>query len=420
MMKTLTLLIPSDWPEQRRDCPWLLRDALGHLIEQGCSEPAHWPIRPSVPQSHITPAKAGRTQAFGDEPLLCDMVLCGEQVSGHAIQLPKTALGRSPEVIAAALEDCLLEDGAQTHFSVRPSPAAEGELSTVGVVSKLRLMEICQVLKPLGLQLRSAWPLSLCLPPDNAALMASELTLPLPKGGFVTLDISSDLSVWLDTLGRDNGSLPLRCVVLGQQMAPENELRLKQSAAGHLQLINASDLLTIPAGAGFLYGELAPPRRPSATLRDFRMAARLATGFALAATLLSALQWGWLNWQAKKYRQDIESSFRVISPQGALVDPLLQMQRQVDTALHAAGQLGAGDFLRLIEPLAGLPANQAALQEISYVRGRLRIAGQLDDDDLQALKQDYRRLGLTFNVLAQDKQASGIRVDLEISEGIKR
>jgi hypothetical protein len=32
-----------------------------------------------------------------------------------------------------------------------------------------------------------------------------------------------------------------------------------------------------------------------------------------------------------------------------MVDPLLQMRRQVDSALHAAGQLSASDFLSLLD-----------------------------------------------------------------------
>jgi type II secretory pathway component PulL len=145
-------------------------------------------------------------------------------------------------------------------------------------------------------------------------------------------------------------------------------------------------------------------------------AIQLAGGFTLLLIGLATLQWGWLSWQAKNYRQAIESSFRSVSPQGAMVDPLLQMRRQVDSARHAAGQLSGGDFLHLLDALAELPANQATISELSFENARLRVSGELGDQDLQALQQRSRKLGLTLSVHTQDQAAGGQRVDLEIAE----
>ncbi len=413
MTQSLTLFIPSDWPAQRRDCPWRLHDHRGHLLQQGCSEPAHWPI-PANLAEHQDGAK---NPGAHNEPLVCHLVLCGAQVAGHAVALPRTALGRSPEVVAAALEDSLLEDAAQLQFAVLPDAAAAGENATVGVISRQRLLAICELLKPLGLLLRSAWPLSLCLPAETAALIDHELTLPLPNGGFVTLNNDAGLGDWLDALARERAQFPLPCCVPGQHMTPETQAQLVQSSAGRLQITEAKTPLTVPNGAGFLYGDLAPLRTPMALARDFKMAIRLGTGLTLLIIVLAALQWGWLSWQAKKYRQDIESSFRIVSPQGAMVDALLQMRRQVDSALHAAGQLSASDFLSLLDALSGLTPNQGRIGELSFEKNRLRIAGEFTAQDLQALKQRCRQRGLTLTVLIETKQATSIRVDLEISEG---
>ena len=200
-------------------------------------------------------------------------------------------------------------------------------------------------------------------------------------------------------------------------MTPETQAQLVQSSAGRLQITEAKTPLTVPNGAGFLYGDLAPLRTPMALARDFKMAIRLSSVLTLLIIVLAALQWGWLSWQVKKYRQNIESSFRIVSPQGAMVDALLQMRRQVDSALHAAGQLSASDFLSLLDALSGLTPNQGRIGELSFEKNRLRIAGEFTAQDLQALKQRCRQRGLTLTVLIETKQATSIRVDLEISEG---
>lgn len=156
MTQSLTLLILSNWPTERRDCPWLLHDAHGQLVQKGCSEPAHWPLRGKAVGLPIE----AKNQSAPDQPLACHLVLCGEQVAGHAVALPKTALGRSPEVLAAALEDSLLEQAGELQFAVLPVPpkslASTPDSASVGVISRQRLTAICEMLKPLGLQPRSA------------------------------------------------------------------------------------------------------------------------------------------------------------------------------------------------------------------------------------------------------------------------
>ena len=280
-------------------------------------------------------------------------------------------------------------------------------------------MTICQALKALGLNLRSAWPLSFCLSSAPAALVADELTLNLPQGGFISLGIDERLGAWLEHLSGDGLKPPLPCIRLDQQSAVENGMPQHASSGAQLQIIQSPSPLSIPVGAGFLYGEFAPPRAPSAMRRDLRVALRLALGFTFAAVLLAALQWGWLVWQAGQYRQAITNSFRTVSPQGAMVDPLLQMQRQVDALRHASGQLASGDFLRLLTPLAGLSEKRLNVQTLSYDKGHLRISGQLTNEDLQTLAQDCRRLGLNCKAASHDKPTGGNLIDLEISEGGK-
>lgn len=417
MMKTLTLFIPSDWPQARHDCPWLLCDAEGRVLEQGCSTAAHWPIPAADPEQAATTK---------DEAINCDVILCGQQVAIHRVQLPKTPLGRTPEVIGAALEDNLLEDCTQVNFAARPIPPEGGDNKTiVGVIAKARLGAIGQLLKSVGLSPRRAWPLNFVLPAGVASLCGSELTLALPQGSFLTLDFDAGFANWLEHLAPTGITQPIPYVLLDHALAqasPEREKLLQEAhGAGQLQhILLASDALTVATGPGFLYGELSPPRQPSPGGQHFRLAARFAAGFALAAVLLSTLQWGWLNWQANNYRKEIEHSFREAFPQAAMVDPLLQMQRQIDLAQHANGRLTGDDFLRLLEPFAVLAENQLSLQEMAYEQGKLYVSGRISGAGLERLTEQSRQLGVALEIIAQRGQANELSVDLLLSARVKR
>jgi general secretion pathway protein L len=411
MTKTLTLLIASDWPRERRECPWILRDAAGRILEQGCSEPAHWP------------GVRGRDEAAAPrEPLCCELLLCGAQVAAQRVQLPRTPLGRSPQVIAAALEDSLLEDGEQLQFAALAEDKPVDTRVAVAVVSRARLAAILRSFAELGLSPRSAWPLGFTLPQGMACLCGGEMTFALPQGHFVTLDADAGLAAWVEHLKEAGVGLPLPCAV-PDRLPSERTAALvgQEENAGRLRRVAGfAEALNVPSGAGFLSGELAAPRQPVAVLRHFRPVARLALAFALAVALLSAVQWGWFSWQARGHRQAIERDFRHAFPQAALVDPLLQMQRQVDAARRAAGQLAPGDFLRLLEPLAGLSQGGIELRQLDYENGRLRLAARLPAERLRQLAEQCRRLGVTLEVLSEDARADGATVVLALSEGARR
>lgn len=382
MTTTLTLLIASDWPHGRRACPWLLHAADGRLLERGCSEPAHWP-RP----------------AEGDARD-CQLLLAGRQLSCQRVQLPKTSLGRSPDVVAAALEEVLLDDAGQLAFAVAPTADADGA-SSIGIISRQRLGSIVGQLGELGLRPRSAWPLGMALtaPAAWAWAWADELSVALPGRGFVSLPLDEQLGAWLERLDLD-AKLPL--TLPEQSLAPAAAAALAaQEAAERLCRRSPPDDPLPPSGPGFLYGELAPPRRDLALRRALTTVARLGAGFAAAALLLSATQWAWHAWQAHGHRQAIAAHFRAAMPQAVMVDPPLQMQRRVDAARRASGQLAADDFLPLLETLAELPAASLEISELDYADGRLRVSAQFASDALERLRDAAGRRQLVVDLKSE-------------------
>ena len=373
MTTTLTLLITSDWPQQRRDCHWLLRANDGRVLSRGCSEPAHWP---------------GVATNEG-VPLGCELLLAGHQVASQTARLPQNRL--TQEVAAAALEEQLLDAPEQLLFAIGPATADDS--FNVGVIARQRLESLLAVLRELGLEVGSAWPLGLALAPGHGWLLGDELNLALPEHGFATLPLADE---WLALLPAS--ATPFTIALPETPTAAVRRLLDLGESAGRLRCQTPEDAPRTPAGPGFLVGSLAPPTRRLALLRPFLPAARLAAGLILGGLLLSAAQWAWHAVQAQSYRQEIASTFRQIQPQAAMVDPLLQLQRQVDQLRRINGRLADTDFLRLAEVLAALPAGSIEIQELQFADGRLELAARVADEGIARLHAAAGQRGLALKV----------------------
>lgn len=385
-MNTLTLVIPTDWPQQHRACVWFLHDGAGRLLERGCSEPAHWPGLPR--------GEAGAAR----QPLDCIVLLAGTQIACHRAALPATARGRSPELMAVALEDSLLEPAPALHYAGVPAVSANsadtGHL--VATVARARLEALITLLRELGLRPRSAWPLGLALPPGSALLCGGELTLRTESGAFIGLPLDAQLPAWLDL----QGSGPWACAALDPDLSPQARALVQtQHDSGRLQAqAESPERLQPPAGPGLLYGALAPPRAHVALGHHLRPALRVSAGVAGLALLLALAQWAWLGWQAQQLRAAIAQPFRQAFPQAAMVDPLLQMQRQLEGARRAHGYLAGDDFLHLLRPLAKLPPGSLRAQEIRYEGGRVQVRALLTAEGAQLLRSACLQLGISLQM----------------------
>jgi type II secretory pathway component PulL len=172
--------------------------------------------------------------------------------------------------------------------------------------------------------------------------------------------------------------------------------------------------------SGFLYGELAPTRSRHILNGIVRPLARLAAGLTLTLLLLALAQWMWLALKTDGYRNEIAGLFRESFPKAAMVDPLLQMRRQVAQARRAAGQLAGGDFLYLIEPLTELPSGGVRAEEVSFENGRLRVKANFSNEAMERLKALGPQHGISLVI--DSIQVSGDRQVASISlvEGAAR
>ena len=375
-MNTLRLLIDPDWPQAHTDCAWFLHDAHGQLIRQGRSEPRHWPG--IAPDGKVA------------ESLACDLILSGPQTACFAARLPKGASGQQASVIAAALEESLLNAAEDNQFLTGKT---DGQGQTqVAVISRSRLAALVQLFGELGLSPRSVWPEAWLLPAGTYQ-RESEVwaTFCAPDGGFLHLD-SLALPAIAPALAAAGLSLP------AQPLALADSARQWQP----------------PALGGFLHGEFAPARERFAYARHFRTPLRWLAVAAALIILIVAGESAWFAWQASGYRQAIESSFRQAFPQAAMVDPVLQMQRQLDQKRQENGALASRDFLALLGQLDELELRVSAL---NYGPGRLQAQINLPTQRLDNLLGRLRQSGLAVQVAASQAQGERSQVTLTLSPG---
>jgi general secretion pathway protein L len=97
----------------------------------------------------------------------------------------------------------------------------------------------------------------------------------------------------------------------------------------------------------------------------------IVLGAAAASFLLGLnLHWGQLNQEKSRLKAEAERRFRQAFPQTqVVVDPLLQMQRNVSTLRVQAGQAGPDDFVPLASKLSSALATVAPLQSSSVANG---------------------------------------------------
>jgi general secretion pathway protein L len=127
----------------------------------------------------------------------------------------------------------------------------------------------------------------------------------------------------------------------------------------------------------------------------------VGAALALHGVALST-DWMLLAGEQRAVRAQLEKRFRGVFPDAvAVVDPALQMRRQLAVARHRAGLPDGGDFAPMIEKAAiGLKALPAgALRTVSYESGRMSLhLGTIDEAALRRAVAALVRAGLRVDV----------------------
>jgi general secretion pathway protein L len=135
--------------------------------------------------------------------------------------------------------------------------------------------------------------------------------------------------------------------------------------------------------------------------RAWRAPAALATAAVVAALVGLNVHWGQLNSQKQAMRQAMEQKFRAAFPgTQSVIDPVLQMKRNVAVLRAQSGRSGPEDFVPLLGRFAQAmgPKGMDAVAALEYREGELKVrfnpiaaTGTAARD---ALRQSCARLGM--------------------------
>jgi general secretion pathway protein L len=360
--QTLRIYIDARWPTPAKTA-WVLLAGNGSVLREGTSEPAHWP-----------PA---------DDH---EIVLGAAQATWLATKLPpgKAARGDMGRLLAYALEDKLLRDPDSQHFSIAHQ---DGEQVGVLVVARERLRQIVAQFAALGRPLTRACSELQCAPAGGDAWhlsLGGELAV-LRRGELDGLGLEGDAG---------DGPPPLLAsLVTGQRASGMKAPLLQIHPAAGLAAIDvkawgAALQAEVRQGTGYrwhdvpaaatnlLQGEFAPRHRRRAWLAQLRPALWLA-GSALAADLLFTT--GHMLWQQHRLADARERTAQIFGqtfPNTPPVDPVAQMQRQLDQLRAPRGQLRSDDALTLLAAVADALGSdgRGAVQSLKFEDGVLEVA----------------------------------------------
>ena len=358
----LRVFVPSaERPDAAARWPWVLLDGRNELAREGATPPAQMP-------------RADRVE----------LALPASRVLFARLALPKVGSATLRELLPFAVEDRLLADPSRIH-AVPGRVDRRGE-TLVAVIDREWLLANVQALRAAGLHPASAWCESallargegdwnLVLGPDRGLLVDSD-------GAAVTFDRAGGaafplaLRIAMDEASA-RGERPTAVRVHSESDAPLPDLERWSADAG-VKLVPGSRWETLARGAPgpgtieLLTADVAPRSRALAALRVPRAAVALAASIALVQLALTGVQAWQLDRERSRLRADAETIFRSAFPEAkAVVDPVLQMRRNLAELRRSRGLAAGDDFLvRLTSAAREAPG---PVRSVDYADGRLDV-----------------------------------------------
>ena len=388
MSQRLIIYIDEHWPNQPA-CTWVLLDARDRVIEEGRSEPRHWP------------ATRG-----------CEVVIGGGQCVMLETRLPRSKRREQESLLRYALEERLVRDVEEQHLTVvSREPESEGVKATVLVIARARMRAVLAQLEAIGrrptrmiseLQTAApaeddAWALSRCPGGDWIVRAPAQCPLAIDAEG-VTEVIGHLLAV-----ARARGETPAGLNVhLASDHGPLTTL---SQAPPSLTALDGERITqgTPHAwwGAGqacddLLHGEFGRGAGASGTLATVRAPALLVAISVAALVLANLGEIVWKGQQLGDLEERMVRLFETSVPNTPAIAPAVQLQRALDDARATHGQLRQNDFLALLDhatQVGGAPIRHA-VERIDYDDGTLSIGFRNDAGlDLALLVERLNALG---------------------------
>jgi general secretion pathway protein L len=377
--------------------------------------PVHWVI---IADTDCAVAREGETP-LSDLPQASrvEIILPAGRVFLTTVNLPARALRRMRHALAYAIEDQLTSDAESVHAVL--GPAVGGGRRAIAAIDKFWLRNLIVALENAGVR-PHALNVETCLLPRNA----DEWTVALEgSSGFVRTGDAAGMA--LDQV--ENPPPVLRLALEDARQAATVPQRIVIHAQPPFDPERWSSVLGVPCLAAdpwrpwrepgpavidLLQGEFATasglPKlwvrlRPAVILLALAMAIEVVGVFA---------HWGALRHEKYRLESQMEQTFRKAFPQAqAVVDPALQMSRNLEVVRAAGGIAQASDFLSLVGKAARHYPGTASpqLKAIAYDAGRLTLDVALADRrQAESLLRGFGADGLDASLEAVNPNGTGV------------
>jgi general secretion pathway protein L len=361
----LQVHLPDRWPDALNNPPlrWALRRGAG--VEDGISHLA------DIPRA--------------EEVLI---VLPVARVAFMRAPLPRGPAARIARLAPFAIEDAIASAPEDTHCVVLDDADRDGD-RLIAVIDRPWLDGALAELAAFGVK------------PDRAVVESALVTVAEDTwtvvwsgdGGFaelggieaIALDASVDgqpplaLKLAMEERRRaGGGARAVRVLTVG---AADPNATLKWSQSLDVPVVVAGEWLPEAFDArAAACPSLLPGAGPRTWLEErwlarLKPAAALTTALAAMHLLVTLGDWARLAYESRRLHQEMAAAFRTAFPEAAtVVDPALQMRRNVAELRRAAGESNPADVVPLLAKLAPmLAAAGARPQALRYERGELEL-----------------------------------------------
>ena len=308
-------------------------------------------------------------------------------------QLPSLPAARLLKAVPNVVEDALLQDVSTCAFAL--GPPQEGGLRQVAVIDRAWLEFTIGAFERRGIRISEAWP--------------AQLILPIVEGGWSMACVNDGLAVRtgeLEGIGWAAASDPPARIdsISSAMRSVSADVTREGRSVGPLTAFAEDSAWLMPieqagrrCGQTLKAARLPLPRNSPVDLldgragsrqqrwfaridwRSWRWPAAIATACVLVSLLGLNLHWGRLVQERNQLMVLKERKFLQTFPNAqVVVDPMLQMQRQVSALRASTGQSGPDDFVPLVVRLSRALETRGpdAVAGVEYRDGRLKVRFQ--------------------------------------------
>jgi len=357
-------------------------DERGKVINSGVDEPRNWP-------------KTNRTEA----------ILHGPQTSWFKVKVPKAGIREQAQALGFAIEELIVREADSQHTT---PTAQEDEYWHVIVIARDRLKRLAAQFDAISRPLDAAYSALQAVPAqaDAWVIAFDEAGVVVRTGAHegwaedatAAGEVPMLLSIAL-AQGKEAGTLPARLLLSAGQTEALCKPWSEQLGISVESTTAWAWFAVLGDWADLLHGEFQPRHRRKLWQRALRPAI-----IGLSVVLLMHLMWGTIYaWWRRAELNHIDSSMvqlmRTQLPNDPVLDPVAQVQRELNTQRNRHGQLANDAALSLLADFAAAlgPDGTDAIKALRYQDGTLELGVEAGKVNLDTIRTRVQARGLIVN-----------------------